>query len=66
MTNDEAKAAWRDQAPVVLNGIVYTVRSLIYRYPKTLLAELMDKNNRCVVITQPDKTEVQDHGTADD
>ena len=60
MTNDEAKAAWRDQTPVILNGIVYTVQSLIYRYPKTLLVELMDKNNRCVVIAQPDKAEVQD------
>lgn len=60
MTIDEAKAAWHSQTYVQLDGASYTVRSLIYRYPKELLLELLDKNGRCVVVTQPDKVEKTD------
>lgn len=55
MTNEEAKAAWREQKPVELDGATYTVRSLVYRYPKELLLELLDKHGNCVVIVPPEK-----------
>lgn len=59
VTNDEAKAAWRAQSPVVCDGITYTIQSLVYRYPATLLLELLDKNKKCVVIAPPSRVEVK-------
>lgn len=62
MTADEAKAAWRAQTPVMHEKIQYTIRSLVYRFPKELLVELLDKNGRCVVLTQPERVDTVDGG----
>lgn len=70
MTNDEAKAAWRSQTPVMYNGVKYTLRGLIYRYPSKLYLELLDKNGNCIVEVLSEKAEVfngikNDAGTSD-
>lgn len=65
MTADEAKAAWRAQTPVMHDNVQYTIRSLVYRYPKELLVELLDKNGRCVVLTQPERVDTVNGGQTD-
>ena len=65
MTNDDAKAAWRSQTPVIYGGIKYTLRGLIYRYPSKLYLELLDKNGNCIVEVLPEKAEVY-HGDKND
>ena len=57
MTNDEVKAAWRNQTPVMHEGVRYTISALIFRLPKNMTAELLDKNHNCVVIALPSDIE---------
>lgn len=63
MTNDELKAAWREQTPVVFRDATYTVSALIYRLPHELTAELYDKCGHAVVIATPDKIEMKGDDT---
>lgn len=63
MTCDEVKAAFMEECPVIYGGITYQrVSALIYRKNPAgrglrVQAELMDGNNRSVVIVSPERIE---------
>jgi hypothetical protein len=63
MTNEEVKAAFIDECPVVYDGIQYQrISGLIYRKRSAfrgvyMRAELLDRNNNAVVVVAPDRIE---------
>ena len=61
MTNDELKAAFMDETPVMHGGIQYLkVSAIIYRKRdgKVIVdAELLDKNRNSVTIADPKRVE---------
>ena len=62
MDNAALKDALLGGNLVTYNNIVYTVSAIIYRNNNgsvKVAAELLDKNNNCVVIADPKKVEVK-------
>lgn len=58
MTNAELKQALLSAAPVMYNGVKYTVAEIVYRAPQGQIivsAGLLDGNGNCMVYAKPEK-----------
>ena len=64
MTNEEAKKAFQQRIPIQYDGHTYTrINAIVYKLDTKdnllISAELLDKNNNCVVVARvKDITEV--------
>ena len=65
MTNEEAKKAFQRKIPIQYDGHIYTrINAIVYKLDTKdnllISAELLDKNNNCVVVARvKDITEAQ-------